>query len=176
MLTDEEKKKRRKEYSAKRRLDPLYREKANLWSQKWRERNPEREKELKRAYYLKHRDVLIAKNVQYSKTHHLEKTISRRNRFTLLRKQLLDKFKNRCAVCGIEDARVLQLDHVFGGGRNHLKESGGSRWVMYKSALADTLGKFQLLCANCNWIKRLENKEHKCRAIIQQSVPSQPDR
>jgi hypothetical protein len=29
-----------------------------------------------------------------------------------------------------------------------------------KKVLADTTGSYQLLCANCNWIKKSENNEH----------------
>ncbi len=30
---------------------------------------------------------------------------------------------------------------------------------MYRKAMAAPPGEYQLLCANCNWIKRVENKE-----------------
>ena len=30
----------------------------------------------------------------------------------------------------------------------------------YKNILKDITGKYQLLCANCNFIKSFENKEH----------------
>ena len=36
---------------------------------------------------------------------------------------------------------------------------GSAQFKIYKLVLSDTTGRFQLLCANCNWIKRLEQKE-----------------
>ena len=56
----------------------------------------------------------------------------------------------------------MPLDHVNGGGfAEYRKYNGYSR--LYKKILGDTEGRYQLLCANCNWIKRYENNEVKRR-------------
>ena len=74
-----------------------------------------------------------------------------------LRRKVLSKYGSICCNCGFSDHRALQLDHVNGGGGREVKELG-SRGV-YRKALKDTEGLYQLLCANCNWIKRFENLE-----------------
>lgn len=74
------------------------------------------------------------------------------------RQLILNKLGNKCVRCGIVDFRVLQVDHVDGGGRKDI-DSFSSHNRYYKSILLDQTDKFQLLCANCNWIKRYENKE-----------------
>jgi hypothetical protein len=61
----------------------------------------------------------------------------------------------------LEDSRCLQIDHVKGGGTKELK-SGLNRWSYYKMVYKKILEgskDYQLLCANCNWIKRHEKRE-----------------
>lgn len=63
----------------------------------------------------------------------------------------------KCERCGIADSRVLQFDHKDGGGTPDFKISRGTGSVankVFKQVVA-----FQLLCANCNWIKRFEQNE-----------------
>lgn len=64
-----------------------------------------------------------------------------------------------CVRCGFDDARALQIDHINGGGYRHLITSG-SHPKYYKSMLVEP-EKYQILCANCNWIKRYEDQEVK---------------
>ena len=73
-----------------------------------------------------------------------------------LRKEILKAFGGRCAKCGFADSRALQLDHIGGGGRR-MRISKGQHGV-YRYALKYR-DKFQLLCANCNSIKKFENGE-----------------
>jgi hypothetical protein len=82
------------------------------------------------------------------------------------RKLALIKLGDKCARCGFDDVRALQIDHVNGGGckergrtRNN-KFGSGTRIAFYKKVINDTEGLYQCLCANCNWIKRSENKEY----------------
>lgn len=74
-----------------------------------------------------------------------------------LRRQVFNMFGNKCLKCGFDDARALQIDHINGGGNKHVR----SVFILtrYRAILKDPTG-FQLLCANCNWIKRYENKEY----------------
>lgn len=67
---------------------------------------------------------------------------------------------NKCVKCGFDDARALQIDHINGGGVRELKKvNGASYWNQVIKSVLNKENKFQLLCANCNWIKRSENKE-----------------
>jgi len=59
----------------------------------------------------------------------------------------------KCKVCTLRDPRMLQIDHVSGGGNQHRAKHGG--WSYLRSiakALATKSGrkKFRLLCANHN--------------------------
>lgn len=68
---------------------------------------------------------------------------------------------NVCVRCGFSDHRALQVDHIY-----RAKEKHGDHQRAGKSLYAailrgdKPLSEFQLLCANCNWIKRHENNEH----------------
>ncbi len=86
-----------------------------------------------------------------------------------MRADILQKLGGRCSnpACqwlnadgtrGCIDERCLQVDHVHGGGKKELSKYV-SRQAYYRQVLADTEGKYQLLCANCNWIKRSIHNE-----------------
>lgn len=67
----------------------------------------------------------------------------------------------KCCQCGFNDERALQIDHINGGGVKELKRYGNKTY--YYSVVARSIQagehKYQLLCANCNWIKRHTHKE-----------------
>jgi hypothetical protein len=65
----------------------------------------------------------------------------------------------KCARCGFNDWRALQFDHVKGGGAADRRNVGNKPMQVIKDVLANS-GKYQILCANCNWIKRYEQNEH----------------
>ncbi len=61
-----------------------------------------------------------------------------------------------CSRCGFNDARALQIDHVNGDGYKEKRFRG----QIYRTVTRANGEGFQVLCANCNWIKRDENGEH----------------
>lgn len=79
-----------------------------------------------------------------------------KNRMQELRNLIIKKLGGKCKRCGFNDSRALQIDHVNGGGKKELKIN---RRTYYKMVLEDVNDKYQLLCANCNWIKKSENNE-----------------
>ena len=75
-----------------------------------------------------------------------------------LRIRVLEHLGDKCVKCGFDDERALQIDHIHGGGRRELQRLGGT-YRVYKLVLKSDPGvKYQLLCANCNWIKRFEDE------------------
>lgn len=69
--------------------------------------------------------------------------------------------KPECFKCGFDDVRALQIDHVNGGGSADYRKFRNNRPKYYRSMLGH-LEDFQILCANCNTIKVIENREHSC--------------
>jgi len=80
-----------------------------------------------------------------------------------LRGEVLLLLGNKCSKCGIEDVRVLQIDHINGRGCQERKQYGGRGGNVtgrYYHHILEVDGQgYQILCANCNWIKRYEQKE-----------------
>ena len=73
------------------------------------------------------------------------------------RAKVLAHLGGKCVRCGFSDPRALQIDHVYGGGTKDLRKYRGVQY--HNRVLKDAGGQYQLLCANCNWIKRVEQKE-----------------
>lgn len=76
----------------------------------------------------------------------------------LIRAEIVTKLGGKCKRCGFDDPRALQIDHVNGDGWTELKGQIG-KYAYLKGVLADMKSRYQLLCANCNWIKRAEEGE-----------------
>lgn len=71
---------------------------------------------------------------------------------------MLQKLGGKCRKCGFTDPRALQVDHINGDGARERRTMNLHRFSII--VLRDTTNKYQLLCANCNWIKRHEKKEY----------------
>ena len=72
---------------------------------------------------------------------------------------------NACVRCGFEDRRALQIDHVYGDAAEDRKRFCGGRYrIAYFKRIIEHPDRYQILCANCNWIKRAENGEQRRRA------------
>lgn len=78
-----------------------------------------------------------------------------------IRNSVLEALGGKCIKCGFIDKRALQIDHINGGGSKERKtrEYKGSFHSNVLRSFLNKENKYQLLCANCNWIKRSENKE-----------------
>lgn len=83
---------------------------------------------------------------------------SRKKKYYDKKQEVFDALGNVCNHCGHTDVRVLQIDHVNGGGSKEYKTKSGTSYLYHVLKLVDT-GQYQLLCANCNWIKRHTNDE-----------------
>lgn len=69
-----------------------------------------------------------------------------------------------CKWCGYSDPRALTIDHVNGDGADHrkwMKDVGEKNWsnIAYWLEQNGYPEGFQILCMNCNWKKRVDNKE-----------------
>lgn len=82
-----------------------------------------------------------------------------------VRKLVLDKMGNKCQKCGFSDWRALQIDHVGGGGSQEEREISGIGIYLNILKGNPRSKKYQLLCANCNFIKRYENNELAVRHV-----------
>ncbi len=87
--------------------------------------------------------------------------IVRNRHYKKLRKTVLDAYGGKCKICGFKDKRVLQIDHINGGGSKERKIMSLRQLLFYLKRNNFPKEKYQVLCANCNFIKRIEKKENR---------------
>lgn len=136
-------------------------EKKQKYQKKYRE-NPKNKEKAKLAIkeYAK-----TPERVAYRKAYRLRVKSKVAEEYQLLKKQVFDAMGSKCVKCGFSDYRALQIDHVNGDGFSDKADgyNGKKRFVQALVSFINKEGKYQLMCANCNWIKRFENNEHHKR-------------
>ena len=89
------------------------------------------------------------------------KDIAKRGRMKQKR-EVFELLGNKCVRCGFSDPRALQIDHINGHGLRERKQF--KSFHSYLNHVIEQIKKgskdYQLLCANCNWIKKSENDEN----------------
>ena len=130
----------------------------------WKEKNKERLIKYRNERYKQNREIILYRQkLTYKKRYEKNKvTISTRNKNRWIR------YKNemygllggkKCKSCGFEDERALAIDHVFNDGYKERKlEKSISQ--MRKRVFA-TPNRYQILCYNCNQIKKYENQNRE---------------
>jgi hypothetical protein len=145
-------------------------------NKRWRERHQEQKRETDQRYRKAHREAIRDVDRQYREAHREERNATIREKRksgewkpsapssrsrAKLRQQIVAALGGKCQRCGFDDWRALQVDHINGGGTRH-RGSYVSMHRYYKDILASAQaqsGEYQLLCANCNQIKRYEAGE-----------------
>jgi len=152
------------------------------------EHRKEKQREAQRKYRERHAENLKAKRdaVRESgemKEYWREKTKRNRQKNKELYKSLdtrwyhnakdraFDILGGKCASCGWTDPRALQVDHVVAIGDAERRRLGHRGRKLYQAVVKNPT-MFQLLCANCNWIKRHDKGERFCN--IQPSIHATP--
>jgi len=64
----------------------------------------------------------------------------------------------RCVKCGFDDIRALQIEYKNGGGRNFINRHELYRFYVNNPEKAKE--NLQVICANCNWIKKYKRNEN----------------
>jgi len=139
------------------------------------------QKEYNHGYYIAHKERRLKMSKQWKATHkarvlekHREWRLKNIEKWRELIKKEQQKLKREiltyygngrlaCAKCGFANMRALSIDHVNGEGKKQREEihrSGGGanfyRWLK-KENYPDG---YQTLCMNCQFIKRVTNKEY----------------
>ena len=111
-------------------------------------------------YYRKHKPRILARQ-KLNPNRKINDKLSSNRKNAMARQKILEVLGGACIVCSFSDVRALQVDHVNGGGhhaRRKLKQSTARQLL---KAIVQSPNEFQLLCANCNWIKRCERREYR---------------
>lgn len=118
-------------------------------------KTPERYKNISKEYYKNNKERWAGyydrkkNNIKFRK-------YSKKRRL-----ELVALLGGKCVKCGFDDWRALQVDHVNGGGNRAVKKLVGNKNIAIIKDIVGGSTEYQLLCANCNWIKRYENNENR---------------
>ncbi len=131
---------RREDRRRRWRDDPEHRAKCGADQDKWRRKNPERAKELRRKAVQKLRARAKA--------------------------ECLERYGSKCVCCGEAEKDFLVLDHINNDGHSHRMAVGGRRtgpgsmcvWARQHGFPP----MFQTLCANCNTSKAKPKNKGRC--------------
>jgi hypothetical protein len=112
----------------------------------------------------------IRRSVEYNRIHADKKNTINRKCYNKRRLTVLTHYSNgiaACKNCGITDIRVLSIDHINGNGRAHLKQIGAQicDWLLRNNYPEG----FQVLCMNCQFIKRHTHNECNRKEVITSS-------
>lgn len=91
--------------------------------------------------------------------------LASRNYKQRVKRECFQLFGDKCKACEYSDIRALQLDHTHGNPHRRAGQYGRGSTGLYIAILKGRLpvSAFQLLCANCNWIKRMESRRENGR-------------
>jgi hypothetical protein len=132
----------------------------------WRLNNPEKLKKSKINYRLTHKIKIQINAKKYYGRYKDKMCKWNKTQYNLLRDELYRILGDKCIRCGFNNKHCLQIDHVKGGGNKH-REKLNNRGIGYLRRIIKEIKTgskdYQILCANCNWIKRIENKESRVR-------------
>lgn len=129
----------------------------------YRETHKEEISNRRRKFYRENKNKVNSSYRKYRKRNREKILEYSRNRNKKKRIELLKLLGSKCVKCGFSDWRALQIDHVNGGGLAEHKKYGGSIYKLIRRKVIEGSKDYQLLCANCNNIKKFENKE--CRRV-----------
>lgn len=105
-------------------------------------------KKISNGHSLKYlcRDCVLNRNAQY--------TLARR-------KKVLDAYGCKCSMCGYDGYLAIEIDHIYNDGRQERKEKKIKDFYRYLIQNNYPKDRYQLLCANCNYIKQKGLKKAK---------------
>lgn len=100
------------------------------------------------------------------------------NRYAAIKDEVMGHYGGYiCACCGETGKRFLQLDHINNDGHVHRKAGINNTYSWIKKHNFPSI--FQVLCANCNWSKRLTGvcphvsspQDHPIRQVYLPELP-----
>jgi hypothetical protein len=83
--------------------------------------------------------------------------------YALMRSTVLSHYSPTlvCQRCGYSDIRALTIDHINGDGKHRQNQKNSGHHLYRKLQLQNFSPGFQVLCQNCQAVKRCENGESR---------------
>jgi len=131
---------------------------ANRW-QEWKDRKPEKASAAYKKWYeankdtarVQKREVMKRLRAENPEKYNAQSAAARARQ----REQLHEMYGHVCTRCGFDDKRALTLDHINNDGNVERAELG-ERGVYRKARKEHQPQHYQILCMNCQFIKRTE--------------------
>lgn len=89
--------------------------------------------------------------------------IGRQKRVAKQRKEILAILGGKCIECNFDNEKALAIDHKFGGGTKERETIGGGYYSFVLKKLKNGCNDYQILCYNCNQIKKIDNNEERLK-------------
>lgn len=133
----------------------------------YREKNREKIRQSQKEYFHRnHEKILERQKVWTRRFYNEHKDIHQkrnRERWIKYRNEIYEKLGGKkCVKCGFADERALAIDHINNDGYRDRKLSKSISQI--RRRVLENLEKYQILCFNCNQIKRIEyEKENRLK-------------
>lgn len=150
-----------------RKWRKLNKERRELYRQAYIKAHPEQTRAMKRGWYMRHREEVVARTQKYREVN-LERLraydrkrnkepgriAARLRKSVELRKAVLDAYGHSCQCCGEANELMLTIDHVNNDGAEHRRNAKFGSWGFYGWLIRNNFpAGFQTLCFGCNWSK-----------------------
>lgn len=124
--------------------DPTYKERMRVYAKR------------RRARLKEHPEVYSKIKERFRQRHPLISRVYRAR----LKRLVLSRYSPelKCQTCGHSDIRALSIDHINGGGTKHRASLGVRNIYGWLKKNSYPEG-FQVLCMNCQFVKRMEKGE-----------------
>ena len=133
------------------------------------------EKDWKRKWYAENRGKVLQKQHDYYREKISLMTPEEKKEWNAYRLQIESRARAKlkgdvirhysngtmtCLWCGFGDIRALSIDHINGNGAKEKRDKNwsGAKFYVRLRQLGYPEG-YQVLCMNCQWIKRTKNEE-----------------
>lgn len=119
--------------------------------------------ECKKCHNARRQEARRAKRGHYAterQRYHDSHLIASRKGYYQAKRAVFEHYGDKCVQCGFSDLRALSIDHMDGSGAEHRRQLKGINFYKWLVRQSFPPG-FQVLCMNCQFIKRHEKNEHR---------------
>ena len=95
------------------------------------------------------------------------KNLQNRQYYWRLKEKVRTLLGRVCILCGCEEERWLTIDHIGGGGKEHVKQCNGMEGVC-RAILKDPHAKkkYRTLCYGCNCLRAVYSSDRALKVAI----------
>jgi len=139
-------------------------EKVSEYNRAYREKNKEKIKIKEREYYEKHKEEKKQYDREYAQKNATRIKEYHKEHYQNKRLEVLARIDpdTKCAMCGCDDTRFLEINHIKGGGNKELQRlkkkdhNESQNFIMLIHKGKRGVEDLNLLCRVCNSIDHLE--------------------